>query len=1059
MGKSANVTARSAFACLGALRTAVAKAVGSVFQRTVPIRRTPSRPRLWSDLEQLEPRLLLSADVLGAGVSAYPAALAAEFVVAAPGPKHSSLVRITWNSATGAALDASLRLAEADGSQQLQLLDNRSGVILDQHALVADVDITIQGGQFDDALLVDLDGSVAEHAIRVTFQGGAGIDLLKGAAVDTDWAVTGHNAGFSGVVTFNDVESLLGASGNNDTFTVTGSGSLSGLLDGGVGGFDTVVMDGGVFRSIVYGATGPDSGTIARDDDVLRYAGLEPIFDNALATDRVIRTSNSTDNVRLTDLGAQLTLASTDAIPTFESITFAKPTNSLTINLGGDFGIPVISDTDRLEIQALNLNAALIVNGEAGLDEVTISGNLALGGNPLAINAEGILVSVGVSVAAGNIAFNAVTAVGSIPTPDTLPVANVAAFIRIDGATLTGGNIVLNASATLVSAVVNLPTLPAAPLAANVAATVAVTGAASITASGTFSANAASNVVSTVTATPTVVPVVGEIAIATPLINNTARSNLSDSAQVSAGGAVSIAATTNTTVTSVANGIAAVTAVGTTTAVPVVIVTTEAFIEDAAAVTESNSIAVQATAGGAITTTATSTPAGAAVSPDTLATLGIATAAGPQTDAAAIAVSTVTSTTRAFLSTSGNIVSTGAVSVLASSAFNLQTTANATPTVNPNNNGFAVASNLTRIVDEAFVDSSPNIQAPTLSIRTGGGSTFTALARSGAAGLNNANPALVNAGSAALNANIPSLGPVQGNLSHAFIGANAVLALAGTDVTVAAANTSVTDLSAEPLGAASIADAQGVGRSVAANVSAYTTRASFDASAAVTGAGNLALTANGDQSTLVTATAGAVAGVGALAQTVAASVTGHASSVLVGAGAVLTLGGTFTAQANHRATSIVRASSNAAAAQAAAPTESLALPIAVNLANDVALVSIAGTVTAVGAITIGADARVQNQAEGVAGAQGADAATTSATVLVGDEITFLSNRANLTFGTSPRPPVTDPDVDTGNLLALAGNQTQGKAAAVGANLANAAATAEITAGVYRRLVGGERQRL
>src|SRR5690606_16337802 len=113
--------------------------------------------------------------------------------------------------------------------------------------------------------------------------------------------------------------------------------------------------------------------------------GLEPIFDNLSATDRVIRTSNLNDNARLTDLGTQLTLASTDAIPTFESVTFAKPTSSLTIQLGGDLGIPLIGDT--LDIQALTLDAALVVTGEGGLDAVTISGDLALGSNALAIDA------------------------------------------------------------------------------------------------------------------------------------------------------------------------------------------------------------------------------------------------------------------------------------------------------------------------------------------------------------------------------------------------------------------------------------------------------------------------------------------------------------------------------------------------------------------------------------------------------------------------------------------------------------------------------------------------
>ena len=90
--------------------------------------------------------------------------------------------------------------------------------------------------------------------------------------------------------------------------------------------------------------------------------------------------------------------------------------------------------------------------------------------------------------------------------------------------------------------------------------------------------------------------------------------------------------------------------------------------------------------------------------------------------------------------------------------------------------------NLTQITDEAFVDGTPTITATALNIRTDGGSHFTSLAQSGAAGLDNADQG-INAGSFALNTNIPSLGPIQGNLSHAYIGGNAVVTLTGnTDV-------------------------------------------------------------------------------------------------------------------------------------------------------------------------------------------------------------------------------------------------------------------------------------
>jgi hypothetical protein len=889
-------------------------------------------------------------------------------------------------------------------------------------------------------LTLEFDSATALHRIHVIFDGGAGEDTLRGTTGDTAWTISGANSGFADAVSFSNVENLRGAANNDDTFTLLAGGSLSGVLDGGAGGFDTLILGGGTFGSIVYTATGPQSGTIARDTDVVSYVGLEPIVDNTVTANRVITTSDLTDNARLSDLGTQLKLESV-GVPTFESITFAKPTNSLTVDLGGDLGIPLTAD--QLEIQTLTLNADLIVNGQAGQDAVTITGDLDLGGNPLTVNAEQITVNPGVAVNAGNITLNAVAADGTLGTPDTLPLANVAADVDINGATLNGNDINLTASAALVSSVTNpLPNVPTAALAANLSAEVNVHGNSTINAAGLFSAHAESNVNSTVVAAPAT-GALGEIAIAAPVINTTARSHLSDNASVSAGGTVTLDATTNTVVSAKADGIAATTQVGTTTAAPVIVATAEAFIADSAHVTQSDSIDIDATATGTLTTLANSTPAGATLNPATLATLGIATAAGPQTDAAAIAATSLTSKTRAFVDTTGALTSGGALSLLASSDFDVNTTANATPTVSANNNGFAVAVNLTQITDEAFVDGTPSITATALNIHTDGGSHFSALAQSGAAGLNNADQG-INAGAFALNTNIPSLGPTQGNLSHAYIGGNAVVTLTGNfDVNIGAKNTTIVDVNAQPQGAATSAVQQGVGRSVGANISAYTTLASIDSNAQLIGARNLSVTADGDQTARVTALAGALAGDDASAQTVAAQVTGNASLVLIDVGAAMALSGTLTARSNHKATNIIRASSDAAAAQKTTGTASLALPMAVNLANDVATTTISGTVSTNGAATISADATVRNQAEGVAGVQGADPNNTTAASLVSDELAFLANRANLSFGSSPKPPATDPDVDVNNLFGLAANQTQGKAAAIGVNLSNALSNAAI----------------
>src|SRR5262249_40472880 len=150
--------------------------------------------------------------------------------------------------------------------------------------------------------------------------------------------------------------------------------------------------------------------------------------------------------------------------------------------------------------------------------------------------------------------------------------------VNINSATLIGNNITLAANATYFSNVGNpLPNVPAAVLAATVDAEIAVTGNTSITATGFFSAQSTTSVNAMVQANAVPGLPVGEIGVATPVINNTARSRLSNNATVNATGAVTLAATTTSNVTATATGIAALTAMGTTVSIPVIIATTEAF--------------------------------------------------------------------------------------------------------------------------------------------------------------------------------------------------------------------------------------------------------------------------------------------------------------------------------------------------------------------------------------------------------------------------------------------------------------------------------------------------
>ena len=231
--------------------------------------------------EALEPRLLLSAD------SASPA--------------------------LADALAASLNLNQDRQQETAQPLQDATPVLL-SGALRAMADVTAH------TWIIELDdGSRA-------LQAAGGSDNL--------WRITGADEGTLNGAAFSGIGTLLGGADNIDTFILEPGGSLSGYLDGGPGGFDSMLIAGGSAQAVVYTATGPDSGFVQLGDNIVTYKGLEPITDNSDAVDRVLTTSAADDQMALSNdpAAGQFTLAADNG--TFESVTFAAPSGSLTIDAG-----------------------------------------------------------------------------------------------------------------------------------------------------------------------------------------------------------------------------------------------------------------------------------------------------------------------------------------------------------------------------------------------------------------------------------------------------------------------------------------------------------------------------------------------------------------------------------------------------------------------------------------------------------------------------------------------------------------------------------------------------
>ncbi len=303
--------------------------------------------------EQLEPRVLLSATPFYTAVAAQ------------------------------SGVDLTLRLENQGGVDTLELIDSTSGVV--RSAALASIDgpIEIVGSGFDDIFRVESD--LTSITDRVLFDAGAGVDELIGDSRDTTWNITGANTGNSASFDFIGVEQLTGGANNRDTFVLKPTGSLSGGVDGSDGGFDTLVVDGGNYASVNFIATGPTSGSIELDANVIRYAGLEPLILQAgNVDDLTIFATAVADSTVLRDNGnaADGTMSFTsDTTPgTFESIDFVVPNRSLTINLG--------TGLDTITVESLDDAFNAVVGGKNATDliikdpeDITITSDIIVPGN------------------------------------------------------------------------------------------------------------------------------------------------------------------------------------------------------------------------------------------------------------------------------------------------------------------------------------------------------------------------------------------------------------------------------------------------------------------------------------------------------------------------------------------------------------------------------------------------------------------------------------------------------------------------------------------------------
>ena len=172
----------------------------------------------------------------------------------------------------------------------------------------------------------------------------------------------------TGSVTFN-------TAGGDDSLTVDFSGGNplpAGGIDfaGGTGGNDSLIVTGGSTTSVTHTFTNVTDGSVTLAGvlaGAIRYTGLDPITDNLNAADRTFTFTGGVETISLTDAAlANMTISSNLS----ESVTFANPTNSLTINAG--------IGNDTINITSLDgaYAGALAIHGDADTDTITLSAGL-----------------------------------------------------------------------------------------------------------------------------------------------------------------------------------------------------------------------------------------------------------------------------------------------------------------------------------------------------------------------------------------------------------------------------------------------------------------------------------------------------------------------------------------------------------------------------------------------------------------------------------------------------------------------------------------------------------
>lgn len=875
------------------------------------------------------------------------------------------------------------------------------------------------GGQI--SLIAEAGVSVAgriDASGTPTSENGGGIDILSAGDIDifetaqlfADAAGPGGDGGR--IFVFAD-EALRARDGS--TYSARGLGE-------GAGGFLDL---SGTFARI--GAVSVDLST---DSGVAGTFVIDPFNLVVGATS----TTGADDDFSLSAVNSIFSLGADVLFQADNSITLVNGAVIDSTNGGG------VAGSITLESRLITLEDGSTINAGTGANAGDVT--LTAVGNSGQSAAIQIGQGTGTQpiVSGKTLTFSASSTSDGIALLASTPTAN--ATLSFNSATLTAEQGMFATATATVDR--GLTYLPIGVVVTNADALVEVTGATTIDAAS-MDIDATTTVVSIIE-TQSIAPenssVDGAVAVST--INSSAVTRIDGNAVVNTSGALDLDAVNS--ITSEANATPMAAPFGASVGVSIIDAETTAEIAGAADV-EAGSLTLNAQTTTGVTVNAAAAAGGATdPSPGTQAATFLADAkyGGQATDSGgnqvsvvgALAISDLTSATRAAITSTNETDVTGAVSVTSQSENTAAVTADGSAVESDIGVGVALGINLAQVKNDALVARDVSAGSVTLSATTPMGNSFTTSATSGAGAAD-----VGISGSFALN--------LIDTQATARMDDAAALVLSGGSFSATAKNETVSKADALPTGGGATGDTVGVGGSIALNILANRSTAEIADEAVLSGAGDITLRAKGTFSTETKAEAGSAGGI-SLTPVVALSLVNNTTTARLGElTGTQTAAGDVTVAAAQTSSTVTTASGKSAGSKAA-----VGAALALALVDDQVLANTERNVTAAaGAVTFEALGASSSVAEATASASGGTPAEEDGSAQAGEEPDVDSKvSSQLSSGSSKQKSagVGDANQQSATDDAVADDDSrsastsEGKvsvAAAVGINVQNATVTA------------------